>query len=199
MKNNTHKSLKQLFLSLAAILAFAGTSMVSAQEKDHSGPFFGKSAPGKWLVGIKAARIDPNVEQVEDADAFGIVLGYEFAKSIGDFGGTSSVELEYLQSDTTPVIAGSGTSYDAEVLNLFFTYRSPGTLYYKLKGGLSVATFEVNSIEPGFIQDAEDVSLSAGIGLGLRIEDRAVVELEYSQDTGDSDFGILGINALLEF
>ncbi len=185
------------FISLTFLFA-CSFSAAHAQD-DNSGPFFGKSAPGKWIIGVKAARVDPNVEQVDDADAVGLVVGYEFAKTIGGFGGTSSVELEYLQSDTTPTLTGSGTSYDAEVLNLFFTYRSPGTLYYKFKGGLSVATFEVNSVIPGLIEDSEDVSLAAGIGIGLRIQDRAFVELEYSQDTGESDFGILGLNALLQF
>jgi len=177
---------------------------------DNSGPFFGKKAAGKWIVGIKAANIDPNFADAKDTTGIGVVLGYEFARSVGQ--GSSSVELEYIVGDEQDInqVAGVGPippigvsqqisgSYEADVLNLFFTYRSPGDLYYKVKGGLSYVDLNV-SPEIVLDRDFEDTSLAAGIGLGYRFQDRGAIELEYSQDSGDADIGILGLNGMLKF
>lgn len=170
-------------------------AIAQLDDSDNSGPFFGKNAPGKWIIGVKVANIDPNIQDVQDADGIGIVLGYEFAKSIGGVG-TSTFELEYIAGDDADL--GGGIEYEADVLNAFFTYRSPGTLYYKLKAGLSYTEIDLATI--GFTDDDfEDVSLAAGIGLGFRVRDYGVIELEYSQDSGDADLGIIGLNGLLEF
>lgn len=191
----TRKSIIKSSVAAALFFAGIGLSSTTMAADDNGGTFFGKEAPGKWIIGLKLANIDPNVDNVQDADGIGIVLGYEFARSIGS-GGSSTFELEYISGDEE----GSGDffEYEANVLNAFFTYRSAGTLYFKVKGGLSYSDIEVNSIFGQQAED-EDVALAAGIGLGYRIQDYGVVELEYSQDSGDSDLGILGLNALLEF
>lgn len=188
---------RQIKSALVGILA---VSAMTAQQSsfaadDNQGTFFGKNAPGKWIIGGKIAQIDINVPGVSDGDAAGIVLGYEFASSIGDAGGSATVEFEYLTGDDT--IDSLNTNYDVDVANLFFTYRSAGKLYYKVKGGLSYVDFEVNSFDQS--SDFNDVSAAFGVGLGYRVSDLGVVEIEYSADTGDSDLGILGLNALLEF
>ena len=180
---------QSLGLMLLAI-SISNTSYAAGSD----GRFFGNQAKGKWLIGVKAAKIDNNLEDLEDADALGIVLGYEFDKPIGN-NGTSTVELEYIQADDTSLF-GVGT-YDADILNLFFTYRSAGTLYYKAKGGLTYTDIRIDT--PGRVDSFEDVSFAFGIGLGYHIGDIGVVELEYSLDTGDSDLGMIGVNALLEF
>ena len=198
MQSTLLKNRKVIISSLLTALAITFGPVANAQD-DNSGAFFGKNAPGKWTIGLKAAQIDPNIEEISDADAFGVVLGYQFANPIPGFGGTASVDLEFLQSDTTQFFNGSGTSYDAEILSLFFNYRSPGTLYYKVKGGLSVTTLEVNSINPSLIADEEDTSFALGLGLGVRVSDRGLIELEYTQETGDIDLGVVSLNGLLQF
>jgi len=223
-KINIFKPVGQALL----VAGLLGAAQQSAYA-ENDGFFFGKDAPGKWTIGAKVANVDPNVDRVKDANAIGIVLGYQFAVGIGDSGGTASVELEYLNADNTSDLVGFDTgrdlqpfdsgpifndndtdfvrnpgstpdaiSYDAQVANLFFTYRSPGTLYYKLKGGLSYANVDVRLVD-GELLDREDVSLAGGVGLGYRISDLGVVEVEYSADSGESDLGILGVNALLQF
>lgn len=162
---------------------------------ENRGAFFGKEAGGKWIIGAKAAKLDNNQQDVKDADAVGIVLGYEFDRPIGNNGGKSTFELEYITGDSTP-ITGVG-KYEANVLNAFITYRSAGTLYYKLKVGLSYTDLLLTT--PAFDNTFEDVALAAGIGLGYHISDIGAVEIEYSQGSGDSDLGVLGLNALLEF
>jgi len=173
-------------LLVASALAFGSVSHAQ-QDDDTSGPFFGNKAPGKWTIGLKAARIDPNIEDISDADALGIVLGYEFATSIGRLRGTSSVELEYLQSDTTQFFTGSGTNYDAEALGLYYTYRTAGRLYFKAKGGLTVNTLEIDSVIPSQNFNLESTNLALGIGIGVRIGDRAQFEIDYLQEAGTND------------
>lgn len=201
------------------VASFLGLSQQSAFAQ-NDGFFFGKKAPGKWTIGAKLANIDPNVDRVNDASAVGVVLGYEFASAIGDSGGSASVELEYISGDNERDLVGFDTgtvfndpdsdfirnpgavadaiSYEADVANLFFTYRSPGTLFYKVKAGLSYANVDIRLVN-GILIDREDVSLAGGIGLGYRFNDLGVIELEYSADSGESDLGILGLNALLQF
>jgi len=190
------KSISKSFLAAALCIASLSIHSVAfAAERDHGGTFFGKNAPGKWIIGLKVANIDPNEDEVQDADGLGIVLGYEFARSIGG-GGSSTFELEYIDGDDEG--AGDFFEYDANILNAFFTYRSAGTLYFKLKAGLTYSDVSVNSIL-GEEFDNEDVALAAGIGLGYRVLDYGVIELDYSQDSGDNELGIFGINGLLEF
>lgn len=190
-----NKNIKSAILTLAAVAALA-THNSSFAADPNSGAFFGSNAPGKWIIGGKAAKVDLNGPDTKDADAAGIVVGYEFARSIGDLGGSSTVEFEYITGDGS--VDSLGVDYDVNVANIFFTYRSPGTLYYKLKGGLAYSDFEFNDTQLGQ-SDFEDVSLAFGVGLGYRVGDLGVVELEYSTDTGDADLGILAVNALLEF
>ena len=184
----------RLASKLLSLMLLAVSVSNTAHAAGNDGTFFGNKAKGKWLIGVKAAKIDNNLEDLEDADGLGIILGYEFDKPIGD-NGTSTVELEYVQADDTDLF-GFGT-YDADILNLFFTYRSAGTLYYKAKGGLTYTDIRIDT--PGLVDSFEDVSFAFGIGLGYHVGDLGVVELEYSLDTGDSDLGMIGVNALLEF
>lgn len=180
---------------LLASFMMLNVGSVYAQKKSNSGTFFGKEAKGKWIIGVKAGQVNTNVEEIDKADTVGIVLGYEFDKPIGNLGGTSTVELEYLDADETDLF-GVGI-YDPDMLNLFFTYRSAGDLYYKLKLGLSYSDILIQS--PGVNTFSEDVALAGGIGLGYRFGDYGVVEVEYSQDAGYNDLGIFSMNALMEF
>jgi len=196
---NYYKSVQYLvrvLLLCLFTLMFNQTAYAQVRSgEDHSGPFFGKEAKGKWIIGVKAGKIDNNVETVSDADAIGLVLGYEFARPIGIQGGSSTVELEFLSGDETNI--DSFGEYEVDILNLFFTYRSAGKLYYKIKGGLSYSNVDVSF--PAVDFSNEEVALAAGIGLGYHIGDYGVIELEYSQDSGDNDLGVLAVSALLEF
>lgn len=188
------KNLTLLSLVMALFLTFS-SSVDAQQRKANSGKFFGNDAKGKWLIGLKAAKIDNNLEQIKDANAVGVILGYEFDRPIGSSGGSSTVELEYLNASETDYV-GIGT-YDPDMLNLFFTYRSAGDLYFKLKLGGSYSSIDIDL--PAVNGNSEVFSVAGGIGLGYHIEDYGVVELEYSVDTGDNDLSVLGLNAILEF
>jgi hypothetical protein len=191
----TNKKIKSAILTIVALAALA-THHISLAADPNSGAFFGNSAKGKWIIGGKVAKVDLNGPDVQDADAAGIVLGYEFARSIGDLDGSSTVEFEYITGDAR--LDSLGLNYDVNVANLYFAYRSAGTLYYKVKGGLSYADFEFTDSE--FAKtEFEDVGLAFGIGLGYRVGELGVIELEYSANTSDADLGIIAVNALLQF
>ena len=51
----------------------------------------------------------------------------------------------------------------------------------------------------GSVIVAPVIAIAGGLGLGYRVKDLGLVEVEYSGDTGDSSIGILGVNALLQF
>lgn len=183
------------FCRLTAVTAALLLGSQTAMAEQNNGPFFGKEAKGKWIVGVKAAKIDANSTVVDDADAVGVVLGYEFFRVIGNAGGSSTIEFEYLKGDETP-ISGFG-DYEAEMANLFFTYRTAGKLYFKAKLGASFSEITVET--PAFDDTVNDVSLAGGIGFGYHVGDYGVIEIEYSDDAGNNDLGVLGFNALLEF
>jgi len=197
-------------------LMISQTTLAQIEDKDTSGPFFGNHATGKWMVGVKVGKIDNNIENTNDAEAAGIVLGYEFAKPIA--GGQASVEIEYIVGDETDREFSIGT-YEAEMLNLFFTYRSPGALYYKVKGGLSYSNLDINvdrslTVPGDFFVDIsnpnatssnEDVSLAAGIGIGYKFKNigntgnNALLELEHISASGDDDLSFTGVTLLGQF
>ena len=177
-------------------IAVTATILASSTSIAADGAFFGSEAAGKWIIGPKVANIDANVDSVSDSSGIGIVVGYEFDKDIA--GGKASFEIEYISGDEEQINIDTIGNYEASVLNAFFAYRSAGDLYYKVKGGISYVDIDVSA---GVLLDQtfEDTSLAAGVGLGYRISDRGLIEVEYTQDTGDSDLGILGLNGLFTF
>jgi len=208
------RCIKITFIALALLSAtFGGTQAAFAAQDEDDTTFFGKKAKGKWIIGVKLAKIDTNIEEIKDADGVGVVLAYEFDKLIGG-AGTSTVEFEYISGNQTDILGIA--EYESDIANLFFTYRSPGTLYYKAKLGLSYSSLEISAFGDKF--DTDDVSIAAGIGLGYHIGDYGVIELEYSAGTGSQEIfvdtindafgpqreiiespGIISLSALLEF
>ncbi|MBT8114139.1 MAG: porin family protein [Arenicella sp.] len=182
-------------LVLACLIASAGGAHTALAQQDNTGAFFGQHAKGKWIIGGKAAKIDANSEFVDDADASGVMLGYEFARPIGDLGGSAALELEYVNGDET-IINGLG-NYEADVVNVFMAYRSAGALYFKAKAGMSFSDLTINT--PTSNDTFDETSFAAGIGLGYRLGEYGAIEVEYTDDTGDNDLGILGLNAFLQF
>lgn len=195
MKHTQIKRLRRV--TLLALIAVSSVASSLGYANDNRGPFFGNTASGKWIIGGKIATVDLNQAESVDIDAAGIVLGYQFARSIGRAGGTSTVEFEYISGDDD-INSFGGANIDVDVANLFFTYRSAGTLYYKVKGGLSAADVEISGAF-GETSEASETGLAGGIGLGYRVGDLGVIELEYQVDASDADLGILSLNGLLEF
>jgi hypothetical protein len=109
---NKSKFCQSIGISVFAALLLSQNAMAA----DNDGHFFGKKATGKWIVGVKVGKIDNNEEDIKDADAVGILLGYEFGTPIGG-SGSSTFELEYVSVDATN-LQGIG-EYNADVINAF--------------------------------------------------------------------------------
>ena len=129
--------MKSITLLTLIIVITTWTYGVSARESTY-----GENNRGKWIIGGKVANLDTNQAGVNDAEAAGVVLGYEFAQPIGE-DGTASVELEYLRGDETLISIEDPfqREYSTDVVNLFFTYRSGGQIYFKLKRITSCTSF----------------------------------------------------------
>lgn len=204
-------SLNRFAATLFAATIALGSASAQASE---GGPFFGKHATGKWTIGAKAVNIDPQEPEANDASGMGIVLGYEFNKKIA--GGTSSFELEIISGDEEQISLINGVNdlptfpfpttngpifgtYETQIVNAFFTYRSAGDVYFKLKGGLSYVDIDVDFGQFIIDRNSEETSLAGGVGIGYRFGDRGMIELDYYKDSGTVDLGVASVNAMLTF
>lgn len=161
---------------------------------DEEGTFFGQDATGKWIVGIKAGIVENSTEGFGDATNAGVVLGYRFSRPIGGIGGSSSVEFEFTTSVDDGELAGTGTTWDVDTYALFFTYSTPGTVYFK--GKLGGMTTDVSSSNSGLANDAS--GFGYGVGLGVKVGQKGKIELEYTGVTGDNNLNFWSLGGLIE-
>lgn len=170
---------------------------------DNDGPFFGQYAAGKWMIGAKAAKVQNGSDGFKDGNGTGLILGYEFARPVG-YDGSVSIEVELLKSGNAAVdpassflSGGAVGEWDADITNVFFAYRSPGTVYFK--GKLGFQRSQVQLKIPGFSSESDDVSMAWGAGLGLRLGEWGLIEAEYSTGTATNDIGLISVNAVATF
>ena len=191
--------MKKLFTIASSILLACGvyTADISVSE----------AAEGKWIVGGKRVEVTNDTLAFRNSEGNGIILGYHFAKPIGETGGSASVELEYIQTDSASTIPtdigdflGFVGTWDADIYNLLFAYRTGGNFFLKAKGGLQLSRMELRSVSPfGPSGDIDDVSVIYGLGFGARLLDYGFIEFEYTGETGDNNLGMYQANALIRF
>lgn len=123
--------------------------------------------------GAKTGPMHIDVAGADDPTNAGVSVGTELGVVLGDIG----VEGEF----TTTMNEGSnGESVDT--MGLYATYRSPGFLYFKARGGF------VRWDSDG--EDDTNTSLGLGLGLSLAV---VKVELEVTQIDDDVDFISIGV------
>jgi len=180
---------------ISAAIFFSGTSLAAEPT------WFGQTADGSWLVGADfgAAQIGRNGHQ--DTSNAGITVGYEFSRPIG-FSGTSTIEFSATTSTTDGSIGfdsiyGATGNWDVDTQSLFFTYRTPGTVYFKGKlGGIQSS---IRSRGTTFNIKEDDTSLGFGAGLGLRPWKNVAFEAEYVGASGTNDISLITIGAKIGF
>lgn len=178
-------------ITLAAVLLLNGAHTWAAEDVT----FFGHRAAGKWMIGAKAAVVQNGTTGFDDSANIGLLIGYEFARPIG-FDGTASIEIEgttsFSDGDIDPdSIFGTGGDWDADTIALYFAYRTPGTVYFK--GKLGVIRSETTANVAGESVEDDDAALSWGVGLGLRLNEQFNAELEFTDDTGDTDLSLISL------
>jgi len=210
--------IKQIASALV-LPAFLITSTAAAQytdprNEDKSGPFFGETATGKWLVGLKYGNMQHDADGFSAGKNTGIMVGYEFSRPV--FYGRAAVEFEYLFNSSVGTFNGfnnpndpSGQPqypYDGEwenhVRSLYAVYRGPGTLYVKGKLGLTASRFDATfTNSPVNIPDVREdkTTVGWGIGLGVHAGKWIDIELEYAGNQGNSDMNFISVGANARF
>ena len=190
------------FSMSVATLSFAqGTSFNQQPRKD--GTFFGYEATGKWMVGVKGAKVQNSAADYGDTTNVGFLFGYTFARPVG-FNGSASVEFEGTTTTSDGDIGpasdfgpGATGQWDVDTMAIYFAYRTPGTVYFK--GKLGGIASDVNSTYTGGTAQQDDASFAYGAGLGVRLGQVGKIEVEYTGASGDNDIGLISVGGILEF
>ncbi|MDH3466789.1 MAG: outer membrane beta-barrel protein [Gammaproteobacteria bacterium] len=183
----------------AALCLFGALSTTSFADEPT---WFGETADGEWFVGLRAGAAQSGEFAFSDATNAGILLGYQFSRPVG-FNGSSSIEFEFTTSTSDGNIGRNSEfsvpgNWDVDTFAVYFAYRTPGTVYFKGKGG--VIKSDINVKLPGQTVGSDDASLALGVGLGLRLlEDTANVELEFTGASGDNDIDLITLGGTLLF
>jgi hypothetical protein len=130
-----------------------------------------------------------------DATNAGVVLGYRFSRAIGGIGGSSSIEAEFTTSVDDGDLSNAAGTWDVDTYALFFTYATPGTVYFK--GKLGGMTTDVSTSLAGVENDAS--GFAYGLGLGVRAGESGRFEVEYTGVTGDNNINFLSLGGMYEF
>lgn len=183
-----------------ALVTLLGATTAFAEEFT----WFGQTADGHWLTGLKVESVNHGRGGYEDAANVGILFGYEFSRPIG-FDGASSIEFEF--SDTfdkgdvsDSSIFGIGGDWQSENIGVYFTYRTPGTVYFKAKLGAlrSDVTTKLDATDAVREQDTS-FSYGAGLGVMLGAEGNFDVQLEVVGSSGDNDLNMISLGGIYRF
>lgn len=190
-----------LIMVIATPALSAGWNYSNAAGDQKDGTWFGENASGKWMLGGKYAVVKNGIKGVDDANAAGLILGYHFARPV-DFNGTASLEFEYLTTTSDGSFGadsefGQAGEWDVDGWNIFFAYRTPGMVFFKAKlGGMQS---DVTYANPGGDTKTSEFAFAWGAGLGVKLGDIFLAELEYTATTGDNELEFIGLNGILEF
>lgn len=209
----------------ALLLSASALAQDDPRHEDKSGPFFGETATGKWLIGLKYGNMQHDADGFSAGNNTGFMVGYEFSRPV--FYGHAAIEFEYLNSSsagsfrgqanpvdpsnpqgvgpsdgpTPPKYPGDG-EWENEVRSLYAVYRGPGTLYVKGKAGLTASRFDAKFSNPAIlVPDVREdkTTVGWGIGLGIHAGKWVDVELEYAGNQGNSDMNFISLGANARF
>lgn len=190
--------------TVLATVLLAGSMVGASTASADQFTWFGETADGNWLLGAKVESVGSGRRGYDDAANFGIIFGYEFSRPIG-LEGTSSIEFEYTDSFDNGDVAddslfGIGGDWQSENIAMFFTYRTPGNVYFKGKLGVLRSDLRTNldGLEP---ETEQDTSFSYGAGLGLKLGQTGNfnLELEFVGSSGDNDLNMISVGGIYKF
>ncbi len=189
-------------LTSAAFLLFFSLSANTANAEEFT--WFGQSATGNWLAGIKGSSVQNSRQGYKDAMNVGLLFGYQFSRPLG-IGGTSAIEFEYSDSfDSGDVsddsLFGVGGEWDVETMGVNFTYRTVGNVYFlaKLGGTRTDVRTEPNG-SPRLKETDTSFSYGAGLGLKLGQTGNFSLELEFVGVNSDTDLSFISLGGIYLF
>ncbi|RLU01289.1 outer membrane beta-barrel protein [Ketobacter sp.] len=154
-----------------------------------SGPLFAQD-PGVY-IGVKGGSFKIDAEELDsnDPNGKGFLVGY-------NLGNGAAIEFEHNKSDTFHAglsgYYGPQVEGEIETSALYFAYRSQGTVFFKVKGG--ILKEDVTAEAYGDSADESDTGLSVGAGFGFNLGDVAQIEAEYTIIEEDVGYLSLGLN-----
>jgi hypothetical protein len=193
------KNLGKLATTLTTGLLALGLAAADLQADEPT--WFGQTADGRWIVGLKTGKVRNSEPGISDATARTLVAGYEFARPI-TYGGTASLELEFGSSTDSGRVRPDSLfdttgRWDVRHTGVFLGWRTPGTVYFK--GKLGIVDSTVRYKLPGGTVKEQDTSVGFGAGLGVHIGRNGMIEAEFLGTTGSNDIEFLTIGGQLAF
>ena len=142
-------------------------------------------AQSPWYLGLKAGWMELDAPSTDDATNLGLYGGYTLME---DANGQFALEAEYTRSISDGEVGSSG--WDIETLSAFGAYRTAGPWFLKLKAGWTDADLSAGSGGRRFSDSETDFSF--GAGGGVRLNNKAAFELEYTVIEDDVNFFSIG-------
>ncbi|TNC87767.1 MAG: hypothetical protein CSH49_14460 [Alcanivorax sp.] len=161
-------------------------------------PLNAQAENSRFYLGARYASysFDPdNAVSADDSTGYGVTGGMLMSQQV-------SMEFEYGNSGKADFTGSNGTidsgKLQAQNLAVFGAYRTPGTIYLKLKAGISIHWLDAIDIQCSgrFCVNTlseESGGLAYGLGLGALLGNRFRTELEYSAIDEDINLISLGI------
>lgn len=198
---NIDKQCKGLLLATIFTCGLA----ISAPTLAESPSWFGDKATGTWMAGIKVGNMINEGTDFSNSSNAGLVVGYTFARPVGSAGGSTSVEFEMTTSidkgtfGEESVLTTTG-KWDVASKAIYVAYRSAGTVYFKGKlGGVIADVTTVRDSGATNRDTVEDAKVSLGAGVGMRLSEKANIELEWASGIGENDINYISLGAVFNF
>lgn len=158
-----------MFINAKYFFIFATLLMVSVST--NAGTYFG-------------VKMGPMNMDIHDTDApfnFGIVFGSN------DTGWSFEGEMTASASEGEYTLLGNRVEAGIKTIAAYGAYRSAGKSYLKFKYGFLSDDNEFAFVEDSYLD-------SAGLGVGWRLGEGVMLEVEYTLIATDVDFLSLGVN-----
>jgi hypothetical protein len=137
------------------------------------------------FLGVKAGWMDVNMSGAGDATNAGLTLSYDLDVLHADLGVVAEITRTAEAGET-----GDGDDVEVETNALYLTFKTPGTVYFKLRSGVLEETVTAGN------GSHRETGLSLGTGLGVNIG-KVRVAFEYTTGTGTVDYLSFGVKFLI--
>lgn len=138
--------------SLATVIIFMGCYLTAFP-----------ACSDQWYYGFKLAYFETDLNNVDDPDNAGLIVGYDWVNNYGSVG----IEGDISSTFEDGTFAGEEVSVDTA--GLFATYRTRGFsvdalgFYLKLKGGVTYYDLSIGST------NTDETEASFGLGAGINM------------------------------
>lgn len=134
--------------------------------------------------GLRIGTLDADFAGSGKATNVGIVFGYDIDR---DRRGTLAIEAEATATLADGSVPGGG-NWDADTIAASAAYRTAGSAYVKAKVGF----LRQDVHRSGGPLNADDSGIAIGAGGGVRLNSKAMLEIEYTLMSDDLSYVSLG-------